>query len=299
MRPALNFAAALAAAALFAASSPVAAQGDAAGGAVERGGYLFALGGCAGCHTDTKNKGPVGAGGTPLKTPFGTFYGPNITPDRTHGIGKWTDVDFVRALREGVSPDGSHYFPAFPYTSFTRMTDDDLKALKAYIFTLEPVATPSKPHDVGFPFNLRFGQIFWKMLFFDGGAHRPDPTKSERWNRGAYLAEGVVHCAECHTPRNRLGGLDRSQHLAGTDKGPEGEPVPNITPHPETGIGKWSAEEIASYLKSGMDPSGDFAGALMAEVIERSTSKLTDADAAAIADYLKSLSPIRGAGKAK
>ena len=295
MRLAATVAAALAAATVAAGSSAV-AQGD---GAARHGAYLFALGGCAGCHTDEKNKGPVGAGGPPLKTPFGTFYGPNITPDPNYGIGKWSDADFIRALREGVAPGGSHYFPAFPYTSFTRMTDEDLRALKAYVFTLKPVATPSKAHDIGFPFNIRLGQMFWKLLYFDEGPFRPDATKSAAWNRGAYLAEGILHCGECHTPRNFLGGPDQSRRYAGTPEGPVGEAVPNITPDPETGIGKWSESEIASYLSTGMDPSGDFAGSLMAEVVERSTGKLTEADRAAVVTYLKSLPPIRSAGTKK
>ena len=277
--------------ALTAGPRPAAAQ---AADAAARGAYLFALGGCAGCHTDSKNKGPLLAGGEPLKTPFGTFYGPNITPDPTYGIGKWSDADFVRALRDGVGPGGSHFFPVFPYTSFTEMTDDDIKALRAYIFTLPPVARPSRPHDVGFPFNLRVLQLFWKMLFFDRGPFRPDASKSPAWNRGAYLSLGVVHCGECHTPRNLLGGLDRGHWFAGATaaNGPEGNAVPNITPDPETGIGKWSSDEIATYLETGMDPDGDVAGSLMADVIERSTGKLTSEDRAAIVTYLKSVPPI-------
>jgi mono/diheme cytochrome c family protein len=271
-----------------------------AGSVVERGGYLFAAAGCGGCHTDTKNKGPVAAGGSPLKTPFGTFYGPNITPDPEFGIGKWSDADFIRALREGVDPDaGEHFFPAFPYTSFTLMTDEDLKAIKAYIFTLKPVAKPSRPHEVGFPFNLRFLQLFWKWLFFEEGPFNPEPSKSPEWNRGAYLVRAVAHCGECHTPRNRLGGLEKDRRFAGTDSGPEGESVPNITPDPQSGIGKWSAGDVASYLATGLDPEGDVAGSLMADVIERSTGKLTDADRAAIVVYLKSLPPIRAVGRKK
>lgn len=277
---------------LVAATTAVAQGND----LVARGAYLFALGGCVGCHTDAKNKGPMLAGGEPLKTPFGTFYAPNITRDPTYGIGKWSDADFIRALREGVAPDGSHYFPVFPYPAFTEMTDDDLKALRAYIFSLPPVAKASRPHDVGFPFSWRFLQLGWRMLFFERGPFKPDPAKPAAWNRGAYLALGVLHCGECHTPRNALGGLDRSKWLAGADKahGPEGNAVPNITPDPKTGIGKWSSEEVATYLETGMDPDGDTAGSLMADVIERSTSKLTPEDRAAIVTYLKSVPPVQG-----
>ena len=269
---------------------------------VAHGAYLFALAGCSGCHTDTKNKGPMLAGGAPIKTPFGTFYGPNITPDPTYGIGRWSGADFIRALRDGVGLHGRQLFPVFPYTSFTDMTDADMTALRAYIFTLPPVAKPSHPEDVAFPFSLRFLQVFWKMLFFERGPFRPDPAKSAEWNRGAYLALGVLHCGECHTPRNMLGGLERSRWFAGASAadGPEGNAVPNITPDPETGIGKWSRDDISNYLETGMDPDGDVAGSLMADVIERSTGKLTSQDRAAIATYLKSLPPIRSdAGKKK
>lgn len=267
-----------------------------------RGAYLFALAGCSGCHTDTKNKGPLLAGGAPIKTPFGTFYAPNITAHPIYGIGKWSEADFLRAMRDGVAPRGRQLFPVFPYTSFTNMTDADIKALRAYIFSLPPVAKPSHAEDVAFPFSVRFLQVFWKMLFFERGPFRPDPSKSAAWNRGAYLALAVLHCGECHTPRNMLGGLERSRWFAGTSAadGPEGNAVPNITPDPETGIGKWSRSDISTYLEIGMDPDGDVAGSLMADVIERSTSKLTSEDRAAIVTYLKSLPPIRSdSGKKK
>jgi len=279
---------AAAAALCIAVSGPADAQQ--AGEGLSRGALLFAVGGCANCHTDTKNKGPALAGGRPLKTPFGTFYTPNITPDRTNGIGAWTDADFTRAMRHGVAPDGSHFFPAFPYTSFTNMTDADLKALKDYIFSLSPVARANRPHDIAFPFNLRFLQFFWKLLFFKPGPFVPDPARSAAWNRGAYLAKAVAHCAECHTPRNILGGLDMDRYMAGARKGPEGENTPNITP---AGIGKWSRRQIATYLETGEDITGDYAGSLMADVISSGTDKLSNEDRLAIADYLKSLKPIR------
>ena len=258
-----------------------------------RGAMLFAVSGCANCHTDTKKKGKQLAGGHTLKTPFGTFYSPNISADKTHGIGGWSDDDFIRAMRNGKAPDGGDYFPVFPYTSFTNMTDADLKAVKAHIFTLPAVAQPNKPHDVGFPFNIRFSQFFWKLLFLTKGPYRPDPSKSPEWNRGAYLSNAVAHCGECHTPRNALGGLDRDRWLTGTEKGegPEGLAVPNITPDPDVGIGKWSIEQITEYLGSGELPDGDYAGSLMAEVIEDGTDKLGKSDRRAIAVYIKSLSP--------
>jgi mono/diheme cytochrome c family protein len=263
--------------------------------AVQRGEYLFAAGGCANCHTDRKAKAPELSGGPALKTPFGVFYGPNITPHLEQGIGRWTDADFIRALRDGIAPSGAHYFPSFPYTSFTNITDSDLRDLKAYIFGLPPSDRPSKPHEVSFPFNLRFLQVFWRWLNFTPGPFAPDPSKPPEWNRGAYLANALVHCGECHTPRNLLGGLDREMWYAGTADGPVGGPIPNITPEPVTGIGKWSEDDLEQYLAFGLHPSGDSAGGLMAEVVEFGTSKLTNEDIKAIITYVRSLPPIRHA----
>jgi len=259
---------------------------------LKRGEYLFNAGGCTSCHTDRKADVPSLAGGRGLKTPFGTFYGPNITPHPTAGIGKWSDADFMRAMHDGRGPDGTHFFPVFPYTSFTEMTDGDIKDLNAYVFSLPPVDRPSKPHEVSFPFNIRFLQIGWRMFNFTPGRFQPDPKAGAEVNRGAYLARAVVHCGECHTPRNFMGGLKTSMWLAGTVNGPEGETAPNITPDPDTGIGKWSVKDIANYLQDGVDPDGGFAGSLMAEVIKNATGKLTDADRAAIAAYLKQIPPI-------
>ncbi len=286
--------AALAAPFLFVLSIVAPSAVVAADDLLARGAVLFAAGGCGNCHTDTKKKGKPLAGGHALKTPFGTFYTPNISPDRTHGIGAWSEKDFVRAMREGKAPDGSNYFPVFPYTSYTNMTDDDLKALKAYIFAQPPVAQPNRPHDVGFPFNIRFGQAFWKMLFFEKGPYRPDPSRPAEWNRGAYLANAVAHCAECHTPRNALGGLKRDRWMAGTAKGegPDGLAIPNITPHRSNGIGKWSVGQIAEYLGSGEQPDGDYAGSLMADVIDKGTDLLSASDRRAIAIYILSLPPL-------
>lgn len=260
---------------------------------VERGAYLFAAAGCGGCHTDVKNQGALGAGGRALKTPFGTFYGPNITPDPVDGIGAWSDADFIRALRLGIAPDGQHYYPVFPYTAFTRMTEADMLALKAYVFTLPPVRQPDRAHEIRFPLGWRLLLTVWKALNFEPGEFRPDPTRDAAWNRGAYVAEALAHCGECHTPRDWTGGLDQSRRYAGTRDGPEGVKVPNITPDPDTGIGTWSAGQIASLLKTGLLPDGDVVGSLMGEVVERSTSRLTDEDRAAIAAYLQSLPAIR------
>jgi mono/diheme cytochrome c family protein len=266
---------------------------------LKRGAYLFAAAGCKSCHTDTKKKGPLLAGGRAIKTPFGTFFGPNITPHPKHGIGKWSEEDFIRALRDGIAPDGSYYLPVFPFPSYTGMSDADLKAIKAYIFTLAPVARPSRPHQVGIPFRWRALQPLWRSLYFKPGPFRPDASRSAKWNRGAYLVRAVGHCSECHTPRTALGGPDSSRILAGTEDGPDGETVPNITPDPKTGIGKWTPDEIAEYLEIGALPDGDFAGSLMAGVIEDATGKLTASDRAAIVVYLRALTPIRTVDRPK
>jgi mono/diheme cytochrome c family protein len=269
--------------------------------AVERGKYLLHAAGCIGCHTDKatlKAKGPILGGGRVLKTPFGTFFGPNITPHPEHGIGRWSEAQFKRALRHGRSPSGRHYYPAFPYTSFTRMTDRDIGALWTYVRTLKPVDRPNKPHDLAFPYSVRFLVTFWKWLNFRRGPFKSDAAKSKDWNRGAYLVTALGHCGECHTPRNGLGGLKRGLAMSGSPGGPAGS-APNITPHKETGIGNWSAEDIVSALKLGMLPDGDFIGGEMTEVVEHGTSKLTDADLKAIATYLASLRPIRSKPRKK
>jgi mono/diheme cytochrome c family protein len=275
------------------------ASGRADEAAVKRGEYVFHAGGCESCHTDIKAKGPRLAGGPAIKTAFGKFYGPNITPHPERGIGKWTQAEFMRALRDGIGPGGAHYFPTFPYTSFTLMTDSDMKDLHAYLATVPPSDVASKPHEIGFPFSLRLLQAGWRQLYFTPGPLVPDKSQSEEWNRGAYLATALTHCGECHTPRTRLGGLDRERWMGGNPSGPDASSAPNITPDGETGIGKWSVDDIAQYLSSGLNPDGDVAGSLMADVVEHSTSKLSDADRKAIAVYIKSLKPIRNAAKSK
>ncbi len=263
-----------------------------AGGSVERGAYLFALAGCGGCHTDEAHHGAPLAGGTSIDTPFGTFFGPNISHDLTYGIGAWSDADFIRALREGLRPDGGHLFPAFPYPSFTFMSDTDMLDIKAYIFAQPPVATPSKEHDVWFPFSWRWLQTFWQWMNFTEGPFKPDVAKSPAWNRGAYLVQAVAHCGECHTPRGMTGGLETDLAYSGTKNGPGGQKVANITSDKDTGIGRWSHYQIVHFLKTGILPNGDVAGSLMGEVIRRSTSQLTDSDRDAVATYLEGLPAI-------
>lgn len=261
----------------------------------DRGEYLFRATGCGGCHTDEKNKQPALAGGAALKTGFGTFYAPNISPDPVHGIGRWSEADFIRALRKGVSPAGEHYYPAFPYTSYTGLTDTDLRALWGYLRRQQPVARASTSHELPWYLRARPLMAVWKTFFFSPGQRAARADKDETWNRGAYLATSVVHCGECHTPRNFLGALQHDKHFSGTRAGPEDAVVPNITSDKKTGIGRWRKNEIVEYLDSGMTPDGDAAGDLMAEVIDRSTSILTKSDRKAIATYLLSLVPIENA----
>lgn len=266
---------------------------------VRRGEYVFRAAGCTSCHTDRKGKGEFLAGGRPLQTPFGTFYSPNITPDLEHGIGRWSDEDFVRALADGVSPNGAHYYPAFPYTSYTRMRRADMLALKAYLFTVAPVARPNRKPELAWYARWRSLLSVWKWLFFTPGELEADPAQAEDWNRGAYLAKALAHCGECHTPRNLFGAPDEARRYAGTPNGPEGEAVPNITPDRKTGIGRWREDDIVYYLETGATPGGDYAGSLMADVIDDSLSHLTQADLQAIVSYLRSLPAIEHAIKRK
>ena len=271
---------------------PLRAESAPDAAAIKRGAYIFAVAGCAACHTDKKSKGALLAGGPPLETPFGTFYAPNITPDPTNGIRRWTDADFIGALREGLRPDGAHLFPVFPYPAFTLMTDRDMLDLKAYVFSLPPIAEPSHPQDVSFPFSWRWLQTFWRWLNFTPGPYAPDPAQSTAWNRGAYLVRGLAHCGECHTPRDFLGGLENDLTLSGNPTGPDRMKVPNITPDKATGIGSWSHNQIVTFLDTGLLPNGDVVGSAMGEVIANSTSKMTSTDRQAVATYLESLPPI-------
>ena len=278
--------------------APAGARAAADSAAVGRGEYLFHAAGCYGCHTDVKNKGARLAGGRQMKTRFGTFYGPNITPHRETGIGGWSAADFHRALRDGVSPAGAAYYPAFPYTSYTGMTDDDIADLWAYLQTVEPSATDPPDHELAFPYSQRWLMGMWRALYFSRGpfdAETPAPDGVDNaaiWRRGAYLVRALGHCGECHSPRADLGSIDATRELAGNIDGPDGGVVSNITPHRGTGIGGWSTADLSTYLEIGMDPEGDFVGGAMAEVVEYTTGKMTPEDRAAIIGYLRALAPI-------
>jgi mono/diheme cytochrome c family protein len=260
---------------------------------VENGKVLFAAGGCSSCHATPNQDDKLRlGGGLALGSPFGTFHAPNISPHTRDGIGNWGVKDFVDAMASGVSPAGQHYYPAFPYTSYRLMPPKALADLFAYIRTLSPVEGKAAPHELPFPFNIRRVVGGWKLLFFEGSAFKPDPSKSETWNRGAYLVNGPGHCAECHSSRNPLGAIVQATRFAGGPD-PEGKGwVPNIT-QAETGLGKWSKEEIAELLKTGFTPSFDSVGGTMAAVV-RNIAQLPDADRAAMAEYLKSLPAVQG-----
>jgi mono/diheme cytochrome c family protein len=255
---------------------------------VARGAYLANAADCIACHTDSAHAGRPYAGGRAIPTPFGTFYSPNITPDPETGIGRWSDAQFLLALRSGVRPDGASYFPVFPYTSFTNITDADALAIKAYLLAQPAVRQRNRAHEVAFPLSWRPLQSLWKWLFFTPGPFRPIPGKSARYNRGAYLVTALAHCGECHTPRNWLGAGERGRFLAGTRDGPDGKPVPNITPDRNSGIGDWSEDDIVALLTDGRKPDADDVGGLMREVV-KSTSRLTEEDRRAIALFVKSV----------
>jgi mono/diheme cytochrome c family protein len=252
---------------------------------------MFNAGGCSSCHAVPNQPDRLRlGGGLAIGSPFGTFYAPNISPDPTDGIGRWSEADFVNAVTKGISPDGTHYFPAFPYTSYAHARVDDVRDLFAYLKTLPAVQGTVRDHDLPFPFNVRRNVGIWKLLFMSDEPFVADAARSPQWNRGAYLVNSFGHCAECHSPRNILGGLVTAQRFAGGPN-PDGEGwVPNIT---QKGIGEWSEQEIADFLETGEMPDGDTASGAMRPVI-KNLAQLTAEDRAAIADYLKSLPPVEG-----
>jgi mono/diheme cytochrome c family protein len=254
---------------------------------------MFDAGGCVSCHGNNPEDRTLLGGGMALPSPFGTFYVPNISQNPVDGIGRWSEADFVSAMLKGTSPSGAHYFPAFPYGSYAKMKQDDVRDLFAYMKTLPQAAGKVREHDVPFPFNIRRNLGGWKFLFFDDKPFVADASKPAEWNRGAYLVNGPGHCAECHSPRNALGGIVASQRFAGGPN-PEGEGwVPNIT---QKGLSGWSEGDIASFLESGLTPENDSASGSMGRVI-KNTAQLSAADRKAMAVYLKSLPPIEGPKK--
>jgi mono/diheme cytochrome c family protein len=263
------------------------------------GAYLVKIAGCADCHSADANL-PM-AGGYKLKTPFGSLYTPNITPDLATGIGKWSEENFNTALRKGVSPTGSIYYPAFPYRAFSKISDSDLHKMWLYMRSLSPIEQRNRAPAMPFPFNQRWLLFFWQEFFFRGpkfppdefikfgvGPFQPDEGQSPEWNRGAYLVEAFAHCTECHTSRNVLGSLEPDVWMAGAII--NGNVIPNITPDPKTGLPEWTLSDWQRFLGAGLTPKGQQPGQEMALVIQN-TSSLTKADRMAMATYLTSLKP--------
>ncbi|MDH3714431.1 MAG: cytochrome c [Gammaproteobacteria bacterium] len=259
---------------------------------LSRGEYILRIGGCVHCHT--ADGGEQLAGGRPLETPFGTFYTPNITPHDTAGIGAWSESQFRDALHSGVAPDGESYYPAFPYTSYTRIVTEDVRALWAYLKSLPASSQPNREHELPWYLQFRIAAQIWQYLFFTAGEYRERPQQSVSWNRGAYIAEALAHCGECHTPRSIFGATQADLAYAGTAHGPDDEQVPNITPHPKTGIGDWTRDELRQFLEFGELPDGEYAAGAMEPVSEELT-RLTAADREALVDYLQALTPVDNA----
>jgi mono/diheme cytochrome c family protein len=252
---------------------------------IEKGHYLTTVADCLACHT-VLNVGKPFAGGRSIETPFGVITSSNITPDNETGIGAWSDQQFDDAVRKGVRPDGNRLYPAMPFPAYTKMTRDDVLAIRAYLATVEPVHQPVKANTLPFPFNIRLAMRAWDVLYFTEGEFRPDSQQSPAWNRGAYLVQGPGHCTACHTPKSFLGGDKTSDSLRGLNL--QGWFAPDITGDVGQGLGQWSEADITSYLKTGHNRITAATGP-MAEEVVNSTSQYDDDDLHAIAAYLKSL----------
>ncbi|MBV9695511.1 MAG: cytochrome c [Gammaproteobacteria bacterium] len=258
---------------------------------VARGRYLTQAADCQACHT--QEGGTPFAGGRPFRTPFGTLYSTNLTPDRDTGLGAWSAKDFLRAVHEGVRPDGAHLYPAFPYAAYTYLTDEDVQAMWTYLQTLPAVRAPTPANDLVFPVNQRALMGIWSALFNPGQRFTPNPRRSAEWNRGAYLAEALAHCGECHTPRNLLQALNERRKYAGALT--NGWQAYNITAAARSGLGAWSDAELTQYLATGHAPQRGTAAGPMGEAIELSLSKLTAGDLHALVSYLRSIPPLEPA----
>jgi len=252
--------------------------------AIAKGKALTEIADCASCHTADPAK-PC-AGGKRIDTPFGGIYSPNLTPDPATGLGRWSDEDFVRALRYGVAPNGSRYYPAFPYPNFTKLIRDDILAIRAYLATLAPIRNTAPPPELRWPLNYRVLMRGWNYLFFKPGIFQPDQSRSAEWNRGGYLVEGLAHCGTCHTPKNIFGADRRGRAFAGGRVADMF--APRLDSAARSGLKSWGVDDIAEYLQSGRNAKSH-AGELMSEVVLNSTSKMSDADVRAIAVYLKAL----------
>jgi len=250
---------------------------------IAKGAQLAAIGNCQSCHS--AEGGKSFAGGRPIETPFGTFYGTNITPDPDTGIGGWSEQAFARALREGIDRDGRHLYPAFPYEYYTRLNDEDIHALYAYIATREPVRAQNQPHELRAPFNIRALLAAWKALYFERGAFRPDPARDAQWNRGAYLVNGLGHCGACHTPRSALGAEKKDQPFSGgVAEGWHGPALDARSPAPVP----WTAGQLYKYLRTGLDDVHAIAAGPMDPVV-RNLARAPEEDVRAMAAYLEAL----------
>ncbi|MEM5404076.1 cytochrome c [Paraburkholderia unamae] len=275
-------AASAAAAAAAANAKPVASNA----GLIARGEYLARAGDCIACHTVPSEQ--MFGGGRPMETPFGTLYTPNISSDKTFGIGSWTADEFYRMLHEGKSRDGTLLYPAMPFASYTKVTRADSDAIFAYLLSTQPVHKENRPHDLRFPYNKRALLLGWRTLFFRQGEFKPDPKQSAEWNRGAYLVEGLGHCTMCHTAINALGGNSPSKAFEGGLIPVQNWYAPSLTSNKEAGLGDWSIEDIVDLLHAGVSKRGAVYGP-MAEVVYDSFQYLTEDDVRAVAVYLKSL----------
>ena len=252
---------------------------------IERGRYLAVASDCASCHTIPGSNTPF-AGGRAIETPFGNIIAPNITPDRETGIGAWSDAEFAAAVRKGVRRDGSPLYPAMPYNAYTKMSNDDVQAIHAYLSTVTPVRNPVVAQSLPFPFNIRSAMHVWNALYFTEGEYKSDPKQTAEWNRGAFLVDGPAHCGACHTPKTSLGGDKNNRYLQGSEL--QGWFAPNITNDTRLGLGGWSVDELVAYLKTGHNRVSAATGP-MAEEVSLSSSHMTDPDLKAIATYLKTI----------
>lgn len=268
--------------------------------AEDNGAYLARTAGCINCHTSKSNE--ILGGGIEIRSPFGTFITPNISPDKNTGIGNWNEEQFFKAIRKGVSPEGYIYYPAFPYGSFTKLSDSDLNDIFIFLKSMPPIKNANRRQEIKFPFDQRWLLKFWQFLFFKNykdrstqikvgiGPYKNDPSFSPKWNRGAYLVEGALHCTECHTPRGKLGDLIVDQWMSGSDISFLGKTPPNITPDKKTGI-TWTKEQWEQFLASGFTPKLTNPSYEMAQVIQQ-TSGLTKEDREAVVEYLIHLEPV-------
>jgi mono/diheme cytochrome c family protein len=266
--------------------APTIAGAPASADVLARGEYLTRAADCVACHT-VPESGRQFAGGVAFKLPIGTIYSSNITADPINGIGGWSDDEFVRAVRDGIGKSGEHLYPAFPYTSYTKLSRDDVLAIKAYLFSLPAVRQADRANDLSFPFNQRWAVGFWNAAFFRDRRFVADTSKPAEWNSGAYLATALGHCAECHTPRNVAFGLEHGKELSGEEL--QGWRAYNITPDAKYGIGAWSDAEIAQYLKTGFAAGHASAGGPMGEAVSHSLQYLAAPDVTALVAYLRSL----------